>query len=63
MGVLLNELSAYTTNNKWKDKEMVSGQDITFKLGLIKGLTVFLDYDDEGVKKEESLVDNSGVNI
>ena len=42
---------------------MVSGQDITFKLGLIKGLTVFLDYDDEGVKKEESLVDNSGVNI
>jgi vacuolar protein sorting-associated protein 13A/C len=61
MGILLKELSAFTTNEEWKEKEMVTGSDITFKLGLVKGLTVFLDYDNKNFKGP-SLVENSGIN-
>ena len=45
LGVLLKELSTYTTGPDWKSKMMAEGQDITNKLAKIENFTVFLDYD------------------
>lgn len=62
VGIMLRELSAYTTNESWLEKIMMCGSEITYKLGIVKGLTVFLDYDQE-TAPGVSLVDDPTINI
>ena len=44
LGILLKEISAYTTMSDWKSKNMNSESEVTFKLAKIKNFTMFLDY-------------------
>lgn len=53
----------YTSNDTWESKFLEISQDITYKIGKIKHLSIFLDYDEANSKEPSLVFSNPNVDI
>jgi len=59
VGVMLKEFQAYTTDEEWKTKGLITGQDVTYKVARVKALTLFMDYSAEKLENGSSAISDS----